>query len=34
MPILFFSPPLLFLVLGCFAGLSFARRRAAQRSGK
>jgi hypothetical protein len=34
MPILFFSPPVLCLVLGGFAGLSFARRRAAQRMGK
>jgi hypothetical protein len=33
-PILFFSPPALFLVLGGFAGLTFARRRAAQRTGK
>ncbi len=29
-PIVFFSPPVLFLVLGGFAGLNFARRRAAQ----
>jgi hypothetical protein len=34
MPILFFSPPVLCLVLGGFAGLIFARRRAAQRMGK
>ena len=34
MPILFFSPPVLFLVLGGFAGLTFARRRAAGRPGK
>jgi hypothetical protein len=33
-PILFFSPPVLCLVLGGFAGLGFARRRAAQRAGK
>jgi hypothetical protein len=33
-PILFFSPPVLFLVLGGFAGLTFARRRVAQRIGK
>jgi hypothetical protein len=31
MPILFFTPPILCLVLGGFAGLAFARRRAAQR---
>jgi hypothetical protein len=34
MPILFFSPPILFLVLGGFAGLSFARRQSAQRTDK
>ena len=34
MPILFFAPPVLFLVPGGFAGQSFARRRAAQRTGK
>jgi hypothetical protein len=34
MPILFFSPPILFLLLGGFAGLTFAGRRAAQRMGK
>jgi hypothetical protein len=34
MPILFFSPPVLFLVLGGFAGLNFARHRAAQRTGE
>jgi hypothetical protein len=34
MPILFFSPPVLCLVLGGFAGLILARRRAAQRMGK
>ena len=34
MPILFFSPPILLLVLGGFAGLNFARRRAAQRTGE
>ena len=33
-PIVFFSPPVLFLVLGGFAGLNFARRRAAQRTGE
>jgi len=33
-PILFFSPPVLLLVLGGFAGLTFARRRAAQQTGK
>jgi hypothetical protein len=33
-PILFFSPPFVCLVLGGFAGLRFARRRAAQRTGK
>jgi hypothetical protein len=33
-PILFFSPSVLCLVLGGFAGLNFARRRAAQRMGK
>jgi hypothetical protein len=31
MPILFFSPPLLFVVLGGFAGFGYARKRAAQR---
>jgi hypothetical protein len=34
MPILFFSPPVVCLVLGGFAGLIFARRRAAQRMGE
>jgi hypothetical protein len=34
MPILFFTPPVLCLVLGGFAGLNFARRRAVQRTGK
>jgi hypothetical protein len=34
MPILFFSPPVLCLVLGGLAGLNFARRRAAQRMGR
>jgi hypothetical protein len=34
MPILFFSPPVLCLVLGGFAGLGYARRRAAQRMGQ
>jgi hypothetical protein len=34
MPILYFSPPVLCLVLGGFAALIFARRRAAQRIGK
>jgi hypothetical protein len=34
MPILFSSPPVLCLVLGGFASLIFARRRAAQRMGK
>ena len=34
MPILFFSPPVLCLVLGGFAGLIFARWRAAQRMSK
>ena len=33
-PILFFSPSALFLVLGGFAGLTFARRKAAQRTDK
>ncbi len=33
-PIIFFSPPLLFLVLGAFAGVNFGRRRAAGRTGK
>ncbi len=33
MPIVFFSPPVLGLVLGGFAGCSVARRRAARRSG-
>jgi hypothetical protein len=33
-PILFFSPPVLFLVLGGFAGLSYARQRAARQMGK
>lgn len=32
MPIIFFSPPVLFLVLGGFAGQTVARRRAAQRT--
>jgi hypothetical protein len=34
MPILFFSPPALGLVLGGFAGLGFARRRATHRTGE
>ena len=34
MPILFYAPPVLFLILGGFAALTFARRRAAQRTGK
>jgi hypothetical protein len=34
MPILFFTPPVLCLVLGGFAGLNFARRRAAQQMGR
>ncbi len=34
MPILFFSPPVLSLVLGGFAGLAFARRRVAERIGQ
>jgi hypothetical protein len=33
-PILFFTPPVLGLVLGGFAGLGIARRRAAQRAVK
>ncbi len=34
MPILFFSPSVLLLVVGGFVGLNFARRRAAQRTGE
>ena len=34
MPLLFFLPSVLFLVLGGFAGLEYARKRAAQRTSK